>query len=65
VAARVAARYGDPQAVDQALDFLEKSLALGPPPGPVAEDEDLAGVRSQPRFKQLVARLKAVKNSSK
>lgn len=46
--------------VDEALDALERSAALGYDDGAFLErDEDLAALRDEPRFRELVRRLQA------
>src|SRR5262249_47858290 len=54
IAARAAAKLDDPQAAAQAVDFLEKALARGIEREKVANDEDLAGIRSHPEFLRLI-----------
>jgi eukaryotic-like serine/threonine-protein kinase len=56
VAARVAARYADPKAVEQALDLLERSFHEGYGKDKASDDPDLASLRRLPEFKQLLAR---------
>jgi serine/threonine protein kinase/Flp pilus assembly protein TadD len=58
VAALAAEKYADPaaaqQAAAQALAFLEKALAHGHGRDKAANDPDLKGLRSLPRFAQLL-----------
>jgi tetratricopeptide (TPR) repeat protein len=57
VAARVAERYADARAADKAIELLQKALDRGAATDKVADDPDLAGIRSHPEFQRLIASL--------
>jgi tetratricopeptide (TPR) repeat protein len=57
VVSRTVEAHADPQAVDQALDLLEKALAQGYGADKVAADPDLAALRKQPGCQTLLDRI--------
>ena len=49
----------------EALDTLELAASLGyDDPGHMAEDEDLAALRAEPRFERLLRRLEAIEGQA-
>jgi hypothetical protein len=55
VAGRAAARFPSSGAADQAVEFLRRAFAEGYGREKAEDDPDLAGIRTHPRFVQLLA----------
>jgi tetratricopeptide (TPR) repeat protein len=56
VLAQAARQFRDPQAANQALNFLEQALQHGQGRDQIAQDPDLAGLRNHPDFQELLTK---------